>query len=106
MRGSKTAREFPSGNSRAVSVFPHGARAQFKAKTRAAVNNFIAVEARRERRESLVLFHLADVMLRVEFDTELGDQIDLGLEEIDVMLLVVHQLFEQIAADVVAHAMA
>jgi hypothetical protein len=35
-------------------------------------------------------------MLRVELDTELGDQIELGLEEIDVLFLVVHELLEEI----------
>ena len=48
---------------------------------------------------------LSNVMLRVKLDAELGDEIELRLEIVDVLLLVVHQLLEQIARDVVAHAM-
>jgi hypothetical protein len=43
-----------------------------------------------------VLAHLADMMLRVELEAELGDKIELGFEEIDVVLLVRHQLLEQV----------
>ena len=33
---------------------------------------------------------LADVMLRVELGIKLGNQIELSLQEIDVLLLIVH----------------
>ena len=51
------------------------------------------------------LFELADVMLRIKLDAKLGDEIELLLEEIDVLFLVVHQLLEQVAGDVVLDRM-
>jgi hypothetical protein len=45
----------------------------------------------------VVVAELADMMLGVELDTELGDQIKLRFEEVDMMLLVAHQLLEQVA---------
>ena len=54
----------------------------------------------------LVLAELAHVLLAVEFDADLRYQRDLRLEEVDMLLLVVHQLLEQVAGDVVAHAVA
>ena len=66
-------------------------------------------DVERERREMprlLVLAELAHVLLAVEFDADLRDQRDLRLEEVDMLLLVVHQLLEQVAGDVVAHAVA
>src|SRR5450432_2340325 len=39
----------------------------------------------------------ADMLLGVELKPDPPDQIKLGFEEIDVMLLVLHQAFEQIA---------
>ena len=42
----------------------------------------------------IALAHLADVVLRVELNAELVDEIDLRLEEVDVVLLVGHQLLE------------
>jgi len=49
------------------------------------------------RPRSLILVGLADVMLRIELEAELGHEIELRLQEIDVVFLVGHQLFEQIA---------
>lgn len=49
----------------------------------------------------VALAHLADVVLGVELDAQLGDEVELSLEEVDVALLVRHQLFEQIARDVI-----
>src|SRR5271168_558403 len=43
-------------------------------------------------------------MLRVELKTEFADQIELGFEEIDVVLLVCHQLLEQVPRDIILHA--
>ncbi len=43
------------------------------------------------------------MVLGVELQPELGDEIELGLEEIDVVLLVGHQLLEQIARHEVLH---
>src|ERR1044071_6606579 len=52
------------------------------------------------------IFQFADVILRVKLEAELGDEIELGLEEVDVALLVRHQFLEQIARHVVLHRMA
>ena len=41
---------------------------------------------RRQSGDQSLVVELADVMLRVEFDAELGDELDLGLEEVDVAL--------------------
>jgi len=35
----------------------------------------------------VALAHLADVMLRVEFEAKLGDKIELRLEKVDVVIL-------------------
>src|SRR3977135_2049561 len=55
---------------------------------------------------SVLLVGLADVMLGVKLEPELGHQIELGLEEVDVLLLVMHQLLEQIARHIVLGAVA
>ena len=47
------------------------------------------------------LLELADVVLGVELEAELGDQVELRFEEVDVLFLVVHQLLEQVARDVI-----
>jgi hypothetical protein len=39
----------------------------------------------------------ADMLLGVKLEPDPLDQIELGFEEIDVMLLVLHQAFEQVA---------
>jgi hypothetical protein len=46
------------------------------------------------------------MVLRVELHPELGDEIQLGFEEVNVLFLVVHQRFEQIAGDIVLYRMA
>jgi hypothetical protein len=46
------------------------------------------------------------VLLGVELEADALDQVELGLEEVDVMFLILHQLFEQVAADIVLDAMA
>jgi hypothetical protein len=48
-----------------------------------------------------VLAHLADMVLGVKFKAKLGDEVELGFEEIDVVLLVRHQLFEQVARHII-----
>src|SRR5438105_1649974 len=53
-----------------------------------------------------VLIKLANVMLRVEFKSQLGDEIKLSFEEIDVFFLIVHELLEQIARHIIANRMA
>src|SRR5438874_6740387 len=55
---------------------------------------------------SLILVGLADMMLRVELEPELGHEIELRLQKIDVLFLVGHQLLEQIARDVILDGMA
>ena len=44
---------------------------------------------------------LADMVLRIELEAELGDKIELRLQEVDVTLFVVHQRLEQVARDIV-----
>jgi len=46
------------------------------------------------------------MMLGVELKAELGDEVDLGFKEIDMMFLVVHQLLEEAARHVVLHTVA
>src|SRR6266516_667854 len=53
-----------------------------------------------------VVVGFADVVLSVELETELGDEIELRLEIIDVLFLVVHELLEQVAGDVILDRMA
>src|SRR5205814_4992819 len=60
----------------------------------------------RARHPASVVVGLADMMLRVELDAELGDEIELGLEIVDVLFLVVHELLEQVAGDVILDRMA
>src|SRR5450631_617082 len=43
----------------------------------------------------------ADMLLGVKFEPDPPDQIELGFEEVDVVLLVLHQALEQIARDVI-----
>jgi hypothetical protein len=45
----------------------------------------------------MLAFEVADMLLRVEFKADTVDEVELGFEEIDVMLLVLHQLLEQVA---------
>jgi hypothetical protein len=40
-------------------------------------------------------------MLRIELKAKLGDEIELGLQKVDVLLLIVHQLLKQVASYVV-----
>src|SRR5215472_885978 len=56
---------------------------------------------RLDRARSIVVVGLADMVLGVELEPELGDEIELGLEIVDMLLLVVHELLEQVAAHVV-----
>src|ERR1700730_10464279 len=44
---------------------------------------------------------LADMVLRIELVADLGDKIELRLQEVDVTLFVVHQRLEQVARDIV-----
>src|SRR5262249_31366623 len=57
--------------------------------------------ARPLHRQRPSVFQLTDVMLSVELEAELGDEIELGFEEIDVALLVRHERLEQVAGHVV-----
>src|SRR6266545_7241464 len=60
----------------------------------------LRIIARRGSR-SVVVFELADMMLRVELDAELGDKVDLRLEEVDVALLALHKLLDRVRGEVV-----
>ena len=57
-------------------------------------------------RASSVLTRLAHVMLGVEREAKLVYEIKLGFEEVDMLLLLMQQLLEQIAANVILHGMA
>src|SRR5262245_65928170 len=48
---------------------------------------------------------LADMVLGIELDAELGVQVELGLEIVDVLFLVAHHLLEQAASDVLLDGM-
>src|ERR1700704_465040 len=48
----------------------------------------------------------ADMLLGVKLEPDPPDHIELGFEEVDVVFLVLHQAFEQIARDVVLDAVA
>ena len=45
--------------------------------------------------------HLANMVLCVQLKAKLGNKVELGFEEIYVVLLVRHQLFEQIARHII-----
>ena len=49
------------------------------------------------RSRSVLALELAHMLLGVELEPDALDQVELGFEEIDVMLLVLHQLLEQVA---------
>src|SRR5882724_8711951 len=55
---------------------------------------------------SVLALERADVLLGVEFEPDALDEVELGFEEVDVVLLVLHQILEQVARDVVLHAVA
>src|SRR5947209_4452267 len=48
----------------------------------------------------------ADVLLGVEIESDALDQMQLSFEEVDVVFLILHQALEQIARNIVLHAMA
>src|ERR1700761_6605029 len=56
--------------------------------------------------DSVLALETADVLLGVKLKPDAPDQIELGFEEIDVMFLVFHHAFEQIARDIVLDAVA
>src|SRR3990170_6245223 len=60
----------------------------------------------RASRRSVAVVELADMMLGIELEAEPADEIELGFEEVDMTLLVAHQLLEQIAGHVILHAVA
>src|SRR4051812_23848753 len=45
-----------------------------------------------------------DMFLRIQFEPDPPDQIQLRLEEVDMMLLVLHQALEQVAGNVILDA--
>src|SRR5437899_2266741 len=55
---------------------------------------------------SLALVERANMMLGVELKAKLGDEVDLGFKEIDMMFLVVHQLLKEAARHIVLHTVA
>src|SRR4051812_11493056 len=71
-----------------------------------SMNSRALTSVHRYGSESLGAFDLADVMLRIQLDAELLHQMQLRFEEVDVVLLVLHQLLEEVAGHVVARAVA
>src|SRR5207237_7405831 len=66
-----------------------------------------STQALRQRKSIFALVvYFADVMLRVQLKTKLGNEIKLGFEEIDVAFLVRHKFIEQVARDIVPHGVA
>jgi hypothetical protein len=63
-----------------------------------------AAKARRDQSSPFV--HLADMTLSIEFKAEPCDEVELGLEEIDVVFLVHHQLLEQVARYIILRGVA
>ena len=53
-----------------------------------------------------ILVKLADMVLRIKLKPELGDQIELGFEEVDVFFLIMHEFLEHIARYVIPNRMA
>lgn len=60
----------------------------FARDTRERFDNEMRID--RRPRSIAAVVELADMVLRVELDTELGDELELRLQEVDVLLLVVH----------------
>ena len=54
----------------------------------------------------MLAFEPPDMLLGVKLKADPLNQIELGFEEIDVMLLVLHQALEQVARDIVLDAVA
>src|SRR5215468_4110574 len=63
-------------------------------------------ENRESAPRSVLALEFADVLLGVELKADALDQIELGFEEVDVLLLVLHQVLEQVTRDIVLYAMA
>src|SRR5260370_32667754 len=55
---------------------------------------------------SMLALEPADMLLGVELKPDPPDQVELGFEEVNVVLLVLHQALEQIARDVILDAVA
>src|SRR5260221_8195297 len=51
-------------------------------------------------------FGIPDIMLGVKLKTEAGDELKLRFEEVDVLFLIAHQLFEKVSGHVVLGAVA
>ena len=51
--------------------------------------------------DASVLAHLADMVLGVKLKAKLGNEIELGLQEVDMTFLVRHQLLEQVARHII-----
>src|ERR1700758_2116438 len=62
----------------------------------------------REQQPRLIPFLLqpANVLLGVKLEPDALDQVELRLEEVDVLLLGLHQFLEQVARDVILYAVA
>ena len=54
----------------------------------------------------VVAFEPADMLLGIELDADLLDEVELGLEEVDMAFLVLHQLLEQVLGHPVSDAFA
>jgi hypothetical protein len=78
----------------AIHVFPRAVETWIPG-TSPGMTNFCGSDIR--PRSVLLALEMADVFLRVELKPDPVDQVELGLEKIDMLFLVLHQAFEQIA---------
>src|SRR5262245_27087527 len=86
-------------------IVVHGTRWRPRIGAVARVNRLLRMRdsGKPEQTSVAIVVDLADVMLRIELDPELRDEIDLGLKEVDVLLLIMHQLLEQVTRHIVLH---
>jgi hypothetical protein len=89
----------PSYPAKAGYPVPRGASVQFTVVSGILDHppSRVMTAVRVSRSSSVAALEAADVLLRIELEPDAPDQIELGFEEVDVMFLVLHQLFEQVA---------
>ena len=73
------------------------ARKTWMAGSSPAMTHLAGIVGRVELAALVLALETADVLLGVEFEPDASDQVKLGFEEIDVVFLVLHQAFEQVA---------
>src|SRR5947209_8235812 len=71
-----------------------------------AVNAWLKFDPTGKRASLMLALEPADVLLGVKLQPDPPDQVELGFEEVDVVFLVLHQAFEQVARHIVLDLMA